>query len=227
MREIENETNELQISQMQKAEVPDGVYRALYKGFKMFMDNTPWGEKKVVKMSFFLTSGPAKGSTLTFRGMMVREDSSGKWIIGSRSKLGAAIKSINPNGTSINEDFINTPVLVKVTNMVSKRTGENFALISEVLPAPIEDKEVYQQPVQQVRRTVSSASGTPVYQKGEAQPRTSVQQPVSQQQSKPVPQRQATQGRVQAQNPVQQEEQAQPNSNELLEDLTDLGDYGL
>lgn len=144
--EIINPTNittneqELSITQLQsRPSVPDGLYRAIFTGYTTFLDKTPWGEKKAVKMFFTLISGPAKNAKLSFKAFMILDQSTNKWIIGPRSKIAAAIKAINPYGNSINASNINTPVYVRVMNKESKKTGDLYPVVDEVLPMPPEE----------------------------------------------------------------------------------------
>lgn len=131
---------ELAITQLQsRPAVPDGLYRAIFTGYTTFMEKTPWGEKKAVRMFFTLISGPAKNTKLSFKAYMLLDQATNQWIIGPRSKIAAAIKAINPYGNSINASNINTPVYVRVTNRESKKTGDLYPMVEEVHPMPPEE----------------------------------------------------------------------------------------
>ena len=45
----------------------DGTYEAEYQRMKIFMDNTPWGEKKCARLYFKVTRGKYKDQNTSFK----------------------------------------------------------------------------------------------------------------------------------------------------------------
>ena len=180
--------------------IDDGMYQAMYKGYRPFHEPvTPWGERKGVRLMFEIISGPFKRKMISFKGNMFRNDDTGQWVIGKKSQLANAIRTITGGAETINAGHIGSQVFIAVENKIcgprSKRPGEKSANVKNILPLPVEMRI-------KIDTTPTPANTTPV-------PAFSAPAPVAQ---KP-----ATQVPVAAGAPV-----SNPN---LLNDLTDLSDF--
>lgn len=118
----------------------DGTYEAEYGGLKVFMDNTPWGEKKAARLYFICTRGKYKGQKTTFKGLFFQDKETGAWVVGSKSKLADVIRAIS-GGKTLSEDSKGLKVFVVIKSRVSKKNGKTYSNVESVIPRPADDDE--------------------------------------------------------------------------------------
>ena len=119
--------------------IEDGTYPAVYKGYKPFKEDGQWGHKEGVRLQFQIGgNGPFKGQYVSFKGNFFQDNQSGKWIIGSKSKLAEAIRVIT-SGETLNKGHEGTQVYVIVTvntTKTGKNAGKRYSNVSMVLALP-------------------------------------------------------------------------------------------
>lgn len=146
-----------------RSAIPAASYEAAYTGLRVFMDNTPWGMKKVVKLAFKIAGGPHDGVNVYYKGSMFKLDS-GDYVIGDKSELAARIMAITGGGKTLNESHKNIKVIVGVKNQTSKKTGDVYDFVDTVLRMPDSVQTVHpsvQQPAAKPAVTSQTAHGTP------------------------------------------------------------------
>ena len=125
--------------------VDDGTYRTMYKGFRPYHDTTgsfvaQYGEQKGYRLMFEITTGPFKGKMVSYKGKMYRNDDTGQWVIGKKSKLADAIRAITGGSETINASHMGSQVFVVVKNSIggptSKNPGKPFPNVKDVLVMP-------------------------------------------------------------------------------------------
>lgn len=118
-----------------RAAIPAGSYEAVYQGLKVFIDDSPWGKKKVVKLAFKLQGGPNDGVTVYYKGSMFKLDS-GDYVIGDKSELAQRIMAITGGNKTLGENHKGTRVIVGVKNQTSKKNGNVYDFVDTVLQMP-------------------------------------------------------------------------------------------
>lgn len=196
----EEQVNELAIgSNTPKVIVEDGTYEAELTNFKIGNEVSKWGPKQFAKLNFKITKGQYTNVNVTYKGNFFQDQASGQWVIGPKSKLAEAIKSVTNGSVSLNRGHIGTRAFVKVKTYTSQTSGERYSLVETIIAMP---------------RDYSAA----------AQPAAPAAAPVAQPQPQPQPQVQASRPAPQAQAPAAKPAAQNPN---LLDDLTELSDYTL
>lgn len=112
-----------------------GTYEAEYERMKIFMDETQWGTKKAARLYFKITRGKYKDQTTSFKGTFFQDKETQAWIVGSKSKLGDAIRAVT-GGTQLTPEHVGSKVFVVVKKNVSKKTGEPYSFVESIIPAP-------------------------------------------------------------------------------------------
>lgn len=124
----------------QIAVMDDGTYEAEYARMKIFMDNTPWGEKKCARLYFKVTRGKYKDQLTSFKGTFFQDKETQGWIVGSKSKLGDAIRAVS-GGKTLGNEHIGTKVFVVIKKNVSKKSGNPYSFVESIIPRPTEEGE--------------------------------------------------------------------------------------
>lgn len=119
----------------------EGTYEAEYQRMKVFMDNTPWGEKKCARLYFKVTRGKYKDEQTSYKGTFFLDEDTGNWIVGSKSKFADAIRAIT-GGKTLSAEHAGTKVFVSVKQKVSKKTGNPYSFVDSIIPRPQEDEGV-------------------------------------------------------------------------------------
>ena len=127
--------------------VEDGTWEAEYTGFRPFKEDGQWGHKEGVRLLFKVTKGPFATNEVTFKGNFFQDNQSGKWIIGSKSKLAEAIRNVT-GGQSLNKGHVGTKVFVTVVVNTSKSNGKRYSNVTAIIPIP-KDYAPSSQPAQQ------------------------------------------------------------------------------
>jgi len=156
--------------------VDEGTYDATYAGFQVFMDNTPWGEKKVARVYFQIVRGKFKGGKVSFKGTFMKDPETDGWVVGSKSKLADVIRIITGGSGNLTAEDKGTGVFVNVQQKVAKKSGNAYCFVENVLEKPKDDEEEVEVP----KRVAVQAAPQPAVQ----QP--VVQQPAVQQEVQPV-----------------------------------------
>jgi len=180
----------------------DGTYEAEYQRMKLFMDNTPWGEKKAARLYFKVTRGKYKEQVTSYKGTFFQDKETQAWVVGSKSKLADAIRAVT-GGKTLSQDHVGTKVFVVVRKKVSKTTGNPYSFVESIIPRPADDSiESIEQPAAAAQRPVTAhvAQPAPVQ-----RPVVVTQKPVVARPVVPPPVEDASEG--------------------LLADLTELSDF--
>jgi hypothetical protein len=117
-------------------EIDPGTYVARYDGLKVFMDNTPWGEKKAARIYFKVAKGQFTGQRIGFKGHFFQNDSNGQWVVGSKSKLAEVIRTVTGGNDNLTRDHVGTPVFISVVEKTAKTSNKTYILIDKVMPVP-------------------------------------------------------------------------------------------
>lgn len=161
MEEIGGEGS-LSISEIkERPPVPPGSYDATYEGLKVFTNNGFKGVQKIVSLRFIVTTGPEKGRTVFFKGQMYPNDS-GNWIVGSKSRLAEAIRSITGKDT-IDATHKKTPVIVTVKHNKAKKpsadgTFRTYVEVDTIVARPNSERVAPQTQAQEARREAIPAA---------------------------------------------------------------------
>lgn len=204
----EEQVNELSIgSNTPKVIVEDGTYEAELTNFKIGNEVSKWGPKQFAKLHFKITKGQYANVNVTYKGNFFQDQASGQWVIGPKSKLAEAIKSVTNGSVSLNRGHIGTRAFVKVKTFTSQTSGERYALVEQIIAMPRD----YSRAAQQAQPAAGPVAQQP--------------QPRPQQVAQTAP----GQAQMQTTQPAQQPRPAQaPAQNpNLLDDLTELSDYTL
>ena len=186
-----------------KVAYDDGTYEASYNGLSVFMEDTPWGNKKRARLYFIFTRGKYKGLKTSFRGDFLEDKESGGWLVGSKSKLAAAIRAVTGGDKTIDEGHKGRRVFVKIVKKTKKDGTGQYSLVEEVIAAPDDEEGVSDaaqsmaQPAQAPRQQVAQAVRT-------VQPATPLVTPAAKPKVPPA---------------------AVESSGGLLDDLTELSDF--
>ena len=199
----EEQVNELAIgSNTPKIVVEDGTYEAELTNFKIGNEVSKWGPKQFAKLNFKITKGQYANVGVTYKGNFFQDQASGQWIIGPKSKLAEAIKSVTNGSVSLNRGHIGTRAFVKVKTFTSQTSGERYSLVETIIAMPRDYVSAAQQQAQPAAGPVVNNTTAGM------QPQVQATRPAPQ----PAPQ---------AAKP------AQPANPNLLDDLTELSDYTL
>jgi hypothetical protein len=133
-----------------------GTYEAEYMRMKLFMDNTPWGEKKCVRLYFKITRGKYKDQATSYKGTLFLDNETQQWIVGSKSKLADAIRAVT-GGKTISPENAGTKVFVVVKKKTSKQNRE-YSFVDSIIPRPEEDGETLAESTEAVQRTAPTVA---------------------------------------------------------------------
>ena len=103
--------------------VAAGTYRAVYTGFRAFMDDTPWGKKRAVRLNFRIWEGDYKGTWVSFKGLRLKTNE-GKGVIGGKSKLADKVRKLTKGELKLTKDQEGVKAMVQVENRESKKVDE-------------------------------------------------------------------------------------------------------
>jgi hypothetical protein len=123
--------------------IPEGTYEAEYRGFKAFMDTTPWDqkEKKVCRLMFKICVGPQKDQITSYKRIMVKTND-GRWVVGGKTDLAEAIRTVTGGTDNLTPEFVGRRFFIKVKNKKSKtphkESGEfrTYDFVDTVLQMP-------------------------------------------------------------------------------------------
>ena len=120
--------------------VDDGTYEAAYTGLEVGMgDSKLYGPKKYAKLHFDVQRGKFRGRKLSFRNNFVQDPETQQWVVGSKSKLADAIRTIT-GGQNLNKSHIGTTVFITVKNEPSKKgDGKVYSYIVAIIPKPSDE----------------------------------------------------------------------------------------
>ena len=122
----------------------DGTYEAEYQKLKVFMDNTPWGEKKCARIYFKITRGKYKDQMTSYKGTFFFDENANAWVVGGKSKLADAIRALT-GGKNLTPEHVGTKVFVVVKKNVSKKTGNPYSFVETIITRPSDDGETLTQ----------------------------------------------------------------------------------
>lgn len=120
----------------EKVLITPGTYESEFIGVNIKMEDTPWGNKKAAKLRFKITSGTFIGQHVVFKAYYFNLPGTTTHVIGSKTRLAEAIRSITGGKTALTKENIGTRTFIKVKNHVSKKTGETFPLVDSVIEMP-------------------------------------------------------------------------------------------
>lgn len=132
----------------------DGVYPAVYSGFKPYAEDGMYGHKEGARLQFKITGGKFANANVSFKGNFMQDQQTGRYVVGMRSKLAEAIRVITGGTESLNKGHIGTKVLIKVKTNVSKKNGNTYANVELVMPMPAYEDTSAAPATQQVAQTV-------------------------------------------------------------------------
>ena len=120
--------------------VDDGTFEAAYTGLEVGMGDTKWGTKKYAKLHFEVQRGKFRGRKLSFRNNFVQDPETQQWVVGSKSKLADAIRTIT-GGKNLDKSHIGTTVFITVKNEPSKKgDGKIYSNIVAIIPKPSDEE---------------------------------------------------------------------------------------
>jgi hypothetical protein len=144
MPESRNASEEsLEVKDIKGGDYPDmddGTYEAKYTGLRVFMDKSPWGEKKAARLYFQVTRGKYKGSKASFKGFFIQDPETDAWVVGSKSKLAEAIRNVTGGSKTLDRSHEGVAVFINIKNKPTKK-GTNFCFIDAIIPKPSDDRE--------------------------------------------------------------------------------------
>lgn len=94
--------------------VEDGTWEAEYKGYRPYKEDGMWGHKEGVRLQFRITKGPFANEFVSFKGPFFQDQATGKYVVGRKSKLADAIRVITGGTDSLNKGHEGTLVFVTV-----------------------------------------------------------------------------------------------------------------
>jgi hypothetical protein len=111
--------------------IPEGTYEAEYRGFKVFMDKTPWDnlEKKVCRLMFKVSVGPQKDQITSYKKIMVKTND-GRWVVGGKTDLAEAIRTVTGGTDNLTPEFVGRRFFIKVKNKKSKTAHKETGLFN-------------------------------------------------------------------------------------------------
>jgi len=116
--------------------VTDGTYEAAYTGFKTYAEETPWGHKEGARLYFKITKGPFNNATVSFKGAFFQDRTTGKYVVGMKSKLAEAIMTVTGGVDTLNPGHVGTKVFINVKTNTSKKTGNVYSNVESIFPMP-------------------------------------------------------------------------------------------